>query len=52
MLSKSKHKQVSLLDRSAPFKEEIVVTEEGVTKLFKGLLLSKERVTNSMSNYM
>ena len=29
--------QVPLLDRSAPFMEDIVVTKEGVTKLLKGL---------------
>ena len=33
--------QVSLLDRSAPFMEDIVVTKEGVTKLLKGLNPSK-----------
>ena len=33
--------QVPLLDRSAPFMEDIVVTKEGVTKLLKGLNPSK-----------
>ena len=35
--TKSEHSQVPLLDRSAPFMEDIVVTKEGVTKLLKGL---------------
>ena len=30
-------KQVPLLDRSAPFMYDIVVTKEGMTKLLKGL---------------
>ena len=30
-------KQVLLLERSAPFMHDIVVTKEGVTKLLKGL---------------
>ena len=33
----TEHKQVPLLDRSAPSMQEIVVTKEGVTKLLKGL---------------
>ena len=37
MFTKTEHSQVPLLDRSAPFMEEIVVTKEGVTKLLKGL---------------
>ena len=41
MFSKTKHRQVSLLDRSAPFKEDIVVTKEGVTKLLKVMIPSK-----------
>ena len=36
MFTKSKYSQVPLLDRSAPFMEDIVVTKEGVTKLLKG----------------
>ena len=40
MFTKTGHNQVPLLDRSAPFMEEIVVTKEGVTKL-KGLNPSK-----------
>ena len=35
--TKSEYSQVPLLDRSAPFMEDIVVTKEGVTKLLKGL---------------
>ena len=41
MFTKSEYSQVPLLDRSAPFMEDIVVTKEGVTKLLKGLNLSK-----------
>ena len=39
--SLSEHSQVPLLDRSAPFMEDIVVTKKGVTKLLKGLNPSK-----------
>ena len=35
--TKSEYSQVPLLDRSAPFMEDIVVTKEGVTKLLKCL---------------
>ena len=41
VFTKSEYSQVSLLDRSAPFMEDIVVTKEGVTKLLKGLNPSK-----------
>ena len=41
VFTRSKHNQVPLLDRSAPFMEDIVVTEDGVTKLLKGLNPSK-----------
>ena len=41
VFTKSEHNQVPLLDRSAPFMENIVVTKEGVTKLLKGLNPSK-----------
>ena len=41
MFTKSEHSQVPLLDRSAPFMEDIVVTKEGLTKLLKGLNPSK-----------
>ena len=37
VFTKSEHSQVPLLDRSAPFMEDIVVTKEGVTKFLKGL---------------
>ena len=39
--TKSDYSQAPLLDRSAPFMEDIVVTKEGVTKLLKGLNPSK-----------
>ena len=42
VFTKSKYSQVPLLlDRSAPFMEDIVVTKEGVIKLLKGLNPSK-----------
>ena len=41
VFTKSEHSQVPLLDRSAPFMEDIFVTTEGVTKLLKGLNPSK-----------
>ena len=41
VFTKIEHSQVSLLDRSVPFMEYIVVTKEGVTKLLKGLNPSK-----------
>ena len=41
MFTKSEYSQVPLLDRSASFMEDIVVTKEGVTKLLKGLNPSK-----------
>ena len=41
VFTKKVHTQVPLLDRSAPFMDEIVVTKEGVTKLLKGLNPSK-----------
>ena len=41
VFTKSEHSQVPLLDRSAPFMEDIVVTKEGVTKLLEGLNTSK-----------
>ena len=36
------HNQVPLLDRSAPFMDEIDVTKEGVTNPLKGLNPSKD----------
>ena len=41
VFTKSEYSQVPLLDRSAPFMEDIVVTKEGFTKLLKGLNPSK-----------
>ena len=41
VFTKSEYSQVPLLNRSAPFMEDIVVTKEGVTKLLKGLNPSK-----------
>ena len=41
VFTKTEHSQVPLLDRAAPFMEDIVVTKEGVTKLLKGLNPSK-----------
>ena len=39
--TKPQYSQVPLLDRSAPFMEDIVVTKEEITKLLKGLNPSK-----------
>ena len=41
VFTKTEHSQTPLLDRSAPFMEDIVVTKEGVAKLLKGLNHSK-----------
>ena len=41
MSNKAEHSQVPLLDRLAPFMEDIVVTLKGVTKLLKRLNPSK-----------
>ena len=41
VFTKSEYKQVPLMDRSAPFMHDIVVTKEGVTKLLKSLNPSK-----------
>ena len=41
IFTKSEHSQVPLLDRSAPFMEDMVVTKEGITNLLKGLTPSK-----------
>ena len=41
MFTKTECNQAPLLDRSAPFMEEIVVTKEGAAKLPKGLKPSK-----------
>ena len=41
VFSKNEQTQVPLLDRSAPFMNDIAVSEDGVIKLLKGLTLSK-----------
>ena len=41
MLNKNEHIQVPLLDRSAPFMNDIVISKDGVIKLLKGLNPSK-----------
>ena len=43
VFTKTEHSQVPILNRSAPFMEDIVVTKEGarVTRLLKGLNPSK-----------
>ena len=41
VFTKSEYKHVPLMDRSAPFIHDILVTKEGVTKLLKGLSPSK-----------
>ena len=41
VFSKNEHTQVPLLDRSAPFMEDTVVSKDGVIKLLKGLNSSK-----------
>ena len=41
VFNKSDHSEVPFLSRSAPFMDDIVVSNEGVTKLLKGLNLLK-----------
>ena len=41
VFNKNEHTQVPLLDRSAPFTDDIVVSKDGVIKLLKGLNPSK-----------
>ena len=41
VLNENEHTQVPLLDRSAPFMDDIVVSKDGVTKLLEGLNPSK-----------
>ena len=41
VFTKTEHSQVPLLNRKAPFMEDIVISKEGVTKLLKGLNPSK-----------
>ena len=41
VFNKNEHIQVQLLDRSAPFTDDIVVSKDTVTKLLKGLIPPK-----------
>ena len=41
VFNKNEHTQVPLLDRSAPFRNDIAVSKDGVIKLLKGLNPSK-----------
>ena len=41
VFNKSEHTQVPLLDRSAPFMNDIVISKDGVIKLLKGMNPSK-----------
>ena len=41
VFSKTEHTQVPLLDRSAPFMNDIAVSKDGVIKLLKGLKSKK-----------
>ena len=41
VFNKHEHTQIPLLERSAPFMDDIVVSKDGVTKLLKGLNLFK-----------
>ena len=45
---KTEHRQVPLLNRKAPFMEDIVASKEGVTKLLKGLNPSKALVPDEL----
>ena len=49
VFTKSEYKQVPLMDRSAPFMHDIVVTKEGVTKLLKGLNPTEARVLKELA---
>ena len=49
VFTKSEHKLVPLLDRSAPFMHDIVVTKEGMTKLHRGPNPSKALGSESSS---
>ena len=48
VLNKHEHTQVPLLDRSAPFMDDIVVSKDRVTKLLKGLNTSKALVPDEL----
>ena len=41
VFSKNEHTQVPLLDRSAPFMNDVAISKDGVIKLLKGLNPSK-----------
>ena len=41
MFNKDEYTQVPLLDRSAPFMNDIVISKDGIIKLLKGLNPSK-----------
>ena len=47
-VNKNEHTQVPLLDRSAPFINDIVVSKDGVIKLLKGLNPSKALGTDEL----
>ena len=48
VFSKNEHTQVPLLDRSAPFMNDIAVSKDGVIKLLKGLNPSKALGPNEL----
>ena len=48
VFNKNEHTQVSLLDRAAPFMDDIVVSKDGVIKLLKGLNRSKALVPDEL----
>ena len=48
VFNKSDHSEVPFLSRSAPFKDDIVVSNEGVTKLLKGLNPSKASMPDEL----
>ena len=49
VFNKHKHSMVPLLDRSAPFLDNICVSKEGVTKLLKGINPSKAFVPDELN---
>ena len=49
MFNKNEHTQVPLLDRSAPFMGDIVVSKDRVTKLLKGLDPSKALMPDELN---
>ena len=48
MFNKNEHTQVPLLDRSASFMVDIIVSKDGVIKLLKGLQPSKALVPDEL----